>query len=902
MGLRARPIATQALVALVALAQVAEASVSGDLVHLFQLDKSLASAVSGDATTLTVTAGSETYARDGQILSAFDCDKANTLATSATISALAGANDKTLSLWLRVDGLVEDVGVAGLGATGFPSGNALYELQLISSTSKIRAQFDAFGGQLLTSATSVAADGTTWYHIALTYDNAASRVALYVNGAADASRTLSLATQDSALRLCRSYAKSTLFNGLLDDVALHDAALSASDVAAVYANGENFVSANEVSFAAALVRHFDLNNDASGLTATAGAAAFAEGQIGAALLMDGTAQFTVDSVSGAEPTVNISGAAMRSVVFWFKQTDPGQSSLAPAILSYGSSSVSDPTVFEVGLSSGVIAALYSSSLGVNEGDPYADDTWYHVAVTYDGSELVLYVDGSAVASATVALSTGTGAATTLRVGASALGTDFVDTFAGVLDDVGVYEGTLAARQIEAIYSDGLAGVNQLGVALSPPPPSPPPSPPPPSPPPNPPPSPPPPSPPPSPSPPPYSPPNPPPPPVSPPPSPPPKTNRGQCDSASVNRGTMLNDGFAATESCCGFSAAERESKLSNTSTPGTCVSDASWEYCRGVARYMVNDKMCCSSMVGCTSTEFIFRTLAKLVAIAHADACFTAWELFFNIAVRLIEHIVNRNMQPRTWTNVLHDVYPIAGFLHLCSGLASLGLECSFLHIITTSELATRVRLWSNHQCVDTNIRFETNDMVDDAADNLETALTLESVEVPVSILEVIIPNSRGAISSFSPARPLVSFLSVLADLAGAAGAFFSLSNFLVPSQNDLVTVASAMGNSPSEGSYRPCVHACCWRYDAPGANLTDTREVPRTTASLPSIYAPVCIGMILCLFLHFLALKHMDNYRVYLDRLLSRHSVLRHLHLQSRLMQMARDSGEAAPRLQRGS
>ena len=84
----------------------------------------------------------------------------------------------------------------------------------------------------------------TWYHLTATYDgsNSASGIKLYVDGSvvtlSDASvgSYLGMATGGSLLIGKWSYNDSAL-DGIVDEVAIFDSELSASDVAAIYNSG-----------------------------------------------------------------------------------------------------------------------------------------------------------------------------------------------------------------------------------------------------------------------------------------------------------------------------------------------------------------------------------------------------------------------------------------------------------------------------------------------------------------------------------------------------------------------------------------------------------------------------------------------------------------------------------------
>jgi hypothetical protein len=80
------------------------------------------------------------------------------------------------------------------------------------------------------------------------------------------------------------------------------------------------------------------------------------------------------------------------------------------------------------------------------------NTWTHMAATYDGSAVRLYVNGTQVASApqTGPLAASTGA---LRLGGNSL---WAEWFAGRLDDVRIYNTALSGTQIQTDMSSPAA--------------------------------------------------------------------------------------------------------------------------------------------------------------------------------------------------------------------------------------------------------------------------------------------------------------------------------------------------------------------------------------------------------------------------------------------------------------
>jgi hypothetical protein len=79
------------------------------------------------------------------------------------------------------------------------------------------------------------------------------------------------------------------------------------------------------------------------------------------------------------------------------------------------------------------------------------DTWHHIAATYDGSNKILYLNGSIDGTGSGSLSTTSGNG---EVGRQA---DFNNNFFdGVVDDVRIYDSALSASEVSALASSSSA--------------------------------------------------------------------------------------------------------------------------------------------------------------------------------------------------------------------------------------------------------------------------------------------------------------------------------------------------------------------------------------------------------------------------------------------------------------
>src|SRR5262249_34846999 len=101
--------------------------------------------------------------------------------------------------------------------------------------------------------------------------------------------------------------------------------------------------------------------------------------------------------------------------------------------------------------------------GVTSFADVLDNNWHHIAGTWDGSTIRLYVDG--VLQGTAALSTPANNTRALELGYSWGGGSTVRNFRGNLDEVSIYSRDLSAAEIQTIVRLGSAGKGTPGAYL-----------------------------------------------------------------------------------------------------------------------------------------------------------------------------------------------------------------------------------------------------------------------------------------------------------------------------------------------------------------------------------------------------------------------------------------------------
>jgi hypothetical protein len=165
----------------------------------------------------------------------------------------------------------------------------------------------------------------------------------------------------------------------------------------------------------------------------------AAGKFGAALSFNGTSSWvTVPDAPSLDLTngMTLEAWVNPSALSGWRTALLKESSGNLAYAMYANDNTPNPAV-TVRIGTGDSSAVGTSALPLN--------TWTHLAATYDGAQLRLYVNGvqagSRAQTGNMAVSTGP-----LRVGGNAVWTEF---FAGLIDEVRVYNRALSAAEIQA---------------------------------------------------------------------------------------------------------------------------------------------------------------------------------------------------------------------------------------------------------------------------------------------------------------------------------------------------------------------------------------------------------------------------------------------------------------------
>ena len=385
-----------------------------------------------------------------------DFDGSNDYIT-APISALNSVADCTISFWFKLDATSDKMMVGDYidGSNGiwlYWDGTTWY--------------FSPRNGSGVVSTTYTwTGKDTNWHHI--TGVKSGTGGTIYIDGTSvatgTASATLTSATgnnfQIGALTGASLYA-----NGIIDEVAIFDSALSASDVTAIYNSGvpDNLSSTSNL-------KEWYRMGDGANYPIVKNQAHFSQ----TAVDFDGSDDTVFITDSGVVPTAfqGMGNSSNYSFSCWIKTgTSAGAGTYwyCPATIAELRTETSSGTKvpFSFGIGSNKLWLGRTSNHLVTDEGEYSTDlivsgaaTWKHVAFTMNGDDYVFYINGSASGSGSFTTATGDcSVATTTSnfvIGSRTTNTGTLSSaFNGEIDDCSFYNTTLSASDITDIYNSG----------------------------------------------------------------------------------------------------------------------------------------------------------------------------------------------------------------------------------------------------------------------------------------------------------------------------------------------------------------------------------------------------------------------------------------------------------------
>ena len=389
------------------------------------------------------------------------------LSTSLVTNTYDLKNGFSASLWVKLD----DVSTTQdfFGRYGASTGRFYFGI----TGSNVRA---AIGTSFDTSTLSHGMATGVWYHVAYTFSGGSSGTfTYYLNGSSVGTISFTW-TSDSGsyepMHIGGLKNGSNLYqnptNGKIDEFALYDSTLSASDITAIYNSG---APANQSSDSN-LVAYWRMEEN------TGTTVADSSSNSNTATLNNGPTfstdvpvfnQFSIN-LDGSNDYLKTSfspsgiGTGDYSIAFWFNMTS-GATEDHPYFLAFGANASSTTNTYQgLGLTgrsgdgykvrvNNYYGSSYTQSASSSTSDVTAG-TWYHFLLVRSGNTLTLYKDGSSF----LTLSNSDVSSNDLSLGSEfrlGYGYGAASRYVkGLIDEAAVWDVALSSSDATAIYNSG----------------------------------------------------------------------------------------------------------------------------------------------------------------------------------------------------------------------------------------------------------------------------------------------------------------------------------------------------------------------------------------------------------------------------------------------------------------
>jgi hypothetical protein len=191
-----------------------------------------------------------------------------------------------------------------------------------------------------------------------------------------------------------------------------------------------------------------LDHHGSNSAVGVGGAGFTTGMVNQAFDLNGSTSYAQAAAPAGLPL----GSSPRTILLWCKTPRKLETSTESALIQYGSDA--NGRMFGLITSGNAPGKLYffGYNRDLASDTTLSPDTWHHVAVTYDGITVRLFLDGQPDGSAVRSLDTALNAAG-LTIGSRPDGSKWL----GQLDEVMIFNRALDPAEIAAIHAAGQAG-------------------------------------------------------------------------------------------------------------------------------------------------------------------------------------------------------------------------------------------------------------------------------------------------------------------------------------------------------------------------------------------------------------------------------------------------------------
>ena len=309
-----------------------------------------------------------------------------------------------------------------------------------------------------------------WTHVALTYDG--STMTVYANGVNVGSTPVSGTIDDSGESFTIGGRSGSLFfSGLIDEVEVFNRGLSQAEILSIYNAGCTGKCRSCVTPPAGMISWWPGDGNADDIVdvndgALQGGATFATGEVAQAFSFTNNgdavdvpdnanentgAQVTLDAWIQPSSTLESLSNAHGSII---NKRTPGN--VQGYTFELDNENTTNGLRFEITTTDGGFGLLVPNAT--------TPDVWQHVAATYDGSTMTIYVNGVSVGTPVSATGTINAVTNDLLIGKNITNGE---SFPGLIDEVELFGRALTQREVQSIYDVGSAGKCKCVIPLKP---------------------------------------------------------------------------------------------------------------------------------------------------------------------------------------------------------------------------------------------------------------------------------------------------------------------------------------------------------------------------------------------------------------------------------------------------
>ncbi len=340
----------------------------------------------------------------------------------------------------------------------------------VEPSGKVETLMAGQGGNPAVTLTSLSpvVDGQ-WHLVTAVRDAAAGQIRLYVDGSSAASPV-----SDFSMDITGGSGNRALigaggragggtfepFTGDVDELIVVTGALSEEEVQRLYAAGSLGFCTGCGDIPEGLISWWRAEDsavdDAGPNDGVSVGVTYTGGRVGNAFLFGPGDEYVE---VGDDPSLDFDPNEPMSIDFWAYRTG---SATSQHILGKRSGCDGGPFNYQIVLDSGAGGLCFSGNNGGvtrvcsnGGGNDLPTDQWTHIAATFDGSTMVLYLNGQEAARGSVSLGTPDDA--TLRIGTSGTCGAYGQSFEGLIDEVEIHHGALSRNEVYEVYAAGEHG-------------------------------------------------------------------------------------------------------------------------------------------------------------------------------------------------------------------------------------------------------------------------------------------------------------------------------------------------------------------------------------------------------------------------------------------------------------